>query len=85
MSDGGLNKYARWRAAVQQLLTSRWRPAAADVPGIAATVVGMFDAGAHDIEVALFLRDQELAQSGELWLTDDDRMALVEDLHEFGR
>jgi hypothetical protein len=55
--------------------------AATDVRDLAATIVGMFDAGARDSEVAAFLSDQERAQEGAPWLTNDARLELVRDLH----
>jgi hypothetical protein len=55
--------------------------AATDLRDLAATIVGMFDAGARDSEVAAFLSDEERAQEGAPWLTDDARLELVRDLH----
>lgn len=55
-----------------------------EVRDLAATIVGMFDAGARDSEVAAFLSDQENAQEGGPWLTDDARLELVRDLHMSG-
>jgi hypothetical protein len=52
-----------------------------DVQELAATVVGMFDAGARDTEVAAFLSDEERTQSGAPWLTDAARLELVHELH----
>jgi|SRR5881628_3161851 len=75
------NKYARWRAAVEELLVSRWMRAPRDVQELAATVVGMFDAGARDTEVAAFLSDEERTQAGAPWLTDAARLELVRELH----
>jgi hypothetical protein len=74
------NKYNRWRSAVEDLLTERWQ-SSLDVQSVAATVVGMFDAGATDAEVAAFLRTQERSDTEEPSLTDDARNALVHDLH----
>ena len=74
------NKYALWRARVEELLTTRW-DREQDLQEIAATVVGMFDAGADDAEVAAFLLDQERSESGAAWLTDDARLELVRQLH----
>jgi hypothetical protein len=71
------NKYARWRAAVEELLVSRWMRAPRDVRELAATVVGMFDAGARDTEVAAFLSDEERALAGAPWLTDAARLELA--------
>lgn len=75
------NKYARWRARVEELLSARWDRARLDVREVAATVVGMFDAGAGDSEVAAFLRERERSESGTPWLTDEARLELVHDLH----
>ena len=73
------NQYDRWRSRVQELLVIGWQ-SSEDVEGIAATVVGMFDAGATDAEVATFLRSQE--QVGEPGsLTEEARMTLVRELH----
>ena len=75
------NKYGRWRDSVQEQLAAQWQRSPIDVESVAATIVGMFDAGASDAEVAAFLRTQELAQGNGAWLTDDDRKKLVRDLH----
>ena len=75
------NKYALWRAGVEELLASQWDRARLDVREVAATVVGMFDAGARDSEVAAFLRDRERLESGAPWLTDEARLELVYQLH----
>lgn len=75
------NKYALWRARVEELLSTHWDRARLDVQEIAATVVGMFDAGADEAEVAAFLRDRERSESGAPWLTDDARLELVYQLH----
>lgn len=74
------NRYVRWRAAVEELLLSRWVSAPRDVKELAATVVGMFDAGARDDEVAAFLSDEERTQAGAPWLTDAARLELVREL-----
>jgi len=75
------NKYALWRARVEELLSARWDRALLDMQEVAATVVGMFDAGATEAEVARLLRDMERSESGAPWLTDDDRLELVRELH----
>ena len=75
------NKYSRWRARVEELLASRWARAPMNLQEVAATIVGMFDAGARDSEVVDFLRDQERVQEGAPWLTDDERLGLVSELH----
>lgn len=75
------NKYALWRARAEELLRAGWDRARLDVREIAATVVGMFDAGADESEVAAFLRDRERSESGAPWLTDDARLELVHQLH----
>ncbi|HKW45981.1 MAG TPA: hypothetical protein VJN70_00995 [Gemmatimonadaceae bacterium] len=75
------NKYGRWRARVEELLVSRWVGTPMNVQELAATIVGMFDAGARESEVAAFLSDQERTQDGAPRLTDDARRALVGDLH----
>jgi hypothetical protein len=75
-----VNKYARWRARVEELLRGQWDRARLDLREIAATVVGMFDAGADSSEVAAFLRDRERLESGAPWLTDDARLELVDQL-----
>lgn len=76
------NRYARWRSAVEALLVSHWVQAPRDVKELAATVVGMFDAGARDDEVAAFLSDEERSQAGAPWLTDAARLGLVRALHD---
>lgn len=53
-----------------------------DVESIAATVVGMFDAGARDTEVAAFLHSQEQSSEGQPSLSDEARLALVRELHK---
>lgn len=75
------NKYGRWRARVEELLLSRWASGLVNVQEVAATIVGMFDAGASESEVAAFLRDEERTQAGAPRLTDDARRGLVRDLH----
>ena len=79
-SPAAANKYGRWRSSVEDLLRSSWLRASLDVESLAATVVGMFDAGATDTEVAAFLSSQEELETEELWLTDDARMELVREL-----
>ena len=74
------NRYGRWRESVKDLLLARWH-SADDVSEVAATVVGMFDAGARDVEVAAYLHSQELLFDKPVLLTDEARMALVGDLH----
>jgi len=75
------NKYALWRARVEELLSTHWDRGLLDVREVAATVVGMFDAGADNLEVAAFLRDRERSESGAPWLADDARLELVHQLH----
>ena len=75
------NKYGRWRARVEELLASRWASAPMNVQELAATIVGMFDAGAREAEVTAFLRDQESTLEGAPSLTDEARRALVRDIH----
>ena len=75
------NKYGVWRSRVEELLTARWDRARLDTREIAATIVGMFDAGADAEEVAAFLRDRERSESGAPWLTAEARLDLVHDLH----
>ena len=75
------NKYALWRARVEELLSTHWDRGLLDVQEVAATVVGMFDAGADETEVAAFLRDRERSESGAPWLADDARLELVQQLH----
>ena len=75
------NKYDHWRRAVKDLLMARWQ-SSADIESVAATVVGMFDAGAKDVEVAAFLHSQEQSYEAESSLTDEARLALVEELHK---
>ena len=72
------NKYDHWRRAVKDLLMARWE-SSADIESVAATVVGMFDAGAKDVEVAAFLYSQEPSEA-ESSLTDEARLALVQEL-----
>ena len=75
------NKYDHWRSCVQALLTSQWPASSVDVEEVAATVVGMFDAGATDYEVADFLYSQERFDDQDGLLTDEARMALARQLH----
>lgn len=77
------NKYVRWRRAVEELLTAKWQRSA-DVASVAATVVGMFDAGASEEEVAFFLRSHELQDEEEALLTVESRIALARELHRCG-
>ena len=75
------NKYSRWRDAVVQLLGARLGSQLLDIENVAATVVGMFDAGATNAEVAAFLRSEE-GHGHPPVLTDEERLAFVRDLHE---
>ena len=52
-----------------------------NVQEVAATIVGMFDAGARESEVTAFLTGQERMQQGAPRLTEDARRELVRDLH----
>lgn len=79
--DADTNKYTLWRRHVKELLASRWQRGSADVASIAGTVVGMFDAGAREEEVAAYLASNELSETDESWLSDSARMALVRELH----
>ena len=63
------------------MLLSRWAGGLVNVQELAATIVGMFDAGASESEVAAYLSDQERTQPGAPRLTDDARSGLVRDLH----
>ena len=80
-SSGAGNKYDHWRRAVKDLLRARWQDSA-DIESVAATVVGMFDAGARDVEVAAFLYSQEQSSAARPSLTDEARLALVQELHQ---
>ena len=75
------NKYTRWRKSVAQLLGARLGSQLLDIENAAATVVGMFDAGATNAEVAAFIRAEESHGHHEL-LSDEERLALVQELHE---
>ena len=75
------NKYSRWREAVVQLLGARLGSQLLDIENVAATVVGMFDAGATNAEVAAFIRSEE-GHGHPPVLTDEERLALVRDLHQ---
>lgn len=80
-TNSAANKYSRWRSTVRELLIAEWDNDA-DVDSVAATVVGMFDAGAPDAEVAAFLHSQELLRHPDSPLTDEARMTLVRKIHE---
>ena len=75
------NKYSRWRESVVQLLGARMGSQLLDIERVAATVVGMFDAGATSAEVAAFIRSEEHHGESPV-LSDDERLALVGELHE---
>jgi hypothetical protein len=75
------NKYSRWRDSVVQLLGARMGSQLLDIERVAATVVGMFDAGATEREVAAFIRSEEHHGESPV-LTDDERVALAKELHE---
>ncbi len=47
---------SRWRTAIAELLTSEWSVCVNEAEFLTHTIVGMFDAGASDSEVAAFLR-----------------------------
>ena len=80
-SSRAANKYDEWRRAVEGLLMANWQ-SSGDIESIAATIVGMFDAGAREVEVAAFLQSQEQPSSVEPSLTDEARLALVQKLHK---
>jgi hypothetical protein len=85
-SDGiSTSKYNRWREAVKKLLVERWQPSLRDPGNLAATVVGMFDAGATDSEVAAFIRSQEVPADGLRVLSDEALLALAHDIHRAAR
>ena len=75
------NKYGRWRESVVQLLGARLGSQLLDIENTAATVVGMFDAGATNAEVAAFIRSEESHGHSEV-LTDEERLALAQELHD---
>ena len=75
------DKYSRWRVSVEALLRQRWLDSP-ETKSVAATVIGMFDAGAKDSEVAAYLRSQEVALASQVSLSDSDRSALVSELHK---
>ena len=57
---GSAARLGPWRAAVVAALRAEWGDTAdVDFEAHAATIVGMFDAGARDREVAGFLEHQE--------------------------
>lgn len=64
-----------------QLLGVRLGSQLLEIENVAATVVGMFDAGATNAEVAAFIRSAEDHGQGPV-LTDEERLALVQDLHK---
>jgi hypothetical protein len=75
------NRFGQWRRAVEELLISKWQRSA-DVKAVAATVVGMFEAGASDAEVAWLLRSHEVDDEDEALFTAESRLALVQELRE---
>ena len=64
-----------------QLLGARLGSQLLDIESVAATVVGMFDAGATNAEVAAFIRSEERHGDHQA-LSDEERLALVRELHE---
>lgn len=78
-----------WRVEVARLLATLWDPeerwrrasASSDLEVLADAVVGMFDAGARDAEVAAFLRGQEEASLGAPAHEERARLALTAALH----
>ena len=75
------NKYSQWRDSVVQLLGARLGSQLLDIERVAATVVGMFDAGATNAEVAAFIRSEEHHGESQV-LSDEERLSLVKELHE---
>lgn len=75
------NKYSRWRESVVQLMGARMGSQLLDIERVAATVVGMFDAGATNTEVAAFIRSEDHHGESPV-LSDDERLSLVRELHE---
>ena len=63
-----------------QLLGARLGSQLLDIENVGATVVGMFDAGATDAEVAAFIRSRE-GEGNRPVLTDEERLALARELH----
>ena len=64
-----------------QLLGARLASQLLDIESVAATVVGMFDAGATNAAVAAFIRSEERHGDHQA-LSDEERLALVRELHE---
>lgn len=64
-----------------QLLGARLGSQLLDIENVAATVVGMFDAGATNAEVAAFIRSEE-GHGQRPVLTDEERLTLVRDLNQ---
>ena len=55
-SDGRAERLAAWQRRVEAILRAAYpRAPEAEATALGATVVGMFDAGARDAEVAAFL------------------------------
>ena len=75
----GEGRLERWRGAVAEMLRAHW-PDMAALDAKAATIVGMFDAGARDREVADFLALEEV-QAAEPRQSHNELLALAGRLH----
>ena len=82
-SSARADRLAAWHTRVAGLLAEAagGRAALTEYAGFAATVVGMFDAGARDAEVATFLRRAVADMPGFDALSDASLSRLAAELH----
>ena len=82
-SSARTDRLAAWQTRVAGLLAAAagGRAVLTEYAGLAATVVGMFDAGARDAEVATFLRRAAADTPGLDALSDASVSKLAAELH----
>ena len=83
-SDARAARIAAWKVRAAALLATAAEAdasAGARYVELAATLVGMFDAGARDAEVAAFLKRAAGDSSGLQHLSDDRLATLAAELH----
>jgi hypothetical protein len=82
-SSARVDRLAAWQTRVATLVAAAagGRVAPAEYAGLAATVVGMFDAGARDAEVTTFLRRVAADIPGLDALSDTSLSKLAAELH----
>jgi hypothetical protein len=81
----GVARLEEWRSAVAAMLRAEWPALGAEVVDLAATIVGMFDAGARDREVGTFLAHRTAQPPLSRPLSDLAARKLAGNLHRLAR